>query len=270
MKTIGLVGGVASGKSLAAAILVDFGACLLDADRTGHAVLADDADVHQAVIDRWGDAVLLPDGKVDRAAVARRVFAESAAGAADRKFLEDLLHPRIRRRLNQDRDKAAVAGKPAVVLDAPLLLEADWGPMCDLVLMIDSPRELRLERAKTRGWTDAEFGRREAAQWTADEKRRLADVVIPNCGPDEELAVPLPISGPRISYGVPPNSPTGTRAGNAPQREAGSMVPLQDKPAAARRYLFFLLPTFAFPTPPLLAHNMPSEAPRGRPFAPAA
>jgi dephospho-CoA kinase len=187
MKTIGLVGGVASGKSLAGQMLVDLGAVLLDADRTGHAVLAEDADVRRDVVERWGDAVLGSDGRIDRAAVARHVFAETAAGAADRKFLEDLLHPRIRRRLNRQRDEAAASGKAAVVLDAPLLLEAGWGPMCDLVLMIDSPRELRLERAKARGWSEVEFDRREAAQWPPNEKSRLADVVIPNQGTDEEL-----------------------------------------------------------------------------------
>src|SRR6478672_11811990 len=130
MKTIGLVGGVASGKSLAGKMLVE------------------DADVREAVVGRWGKGILSTDGSVDRAAVARHVFAETTAGATDRKFLEDLLHPRIGRRLNQRRDEAAAAGKPAVVLDAPLLLEAGWGPMCDLVLMIDSPRDFRLERAK--------------------------------------------------------------------------------------------------------------------------
>jgi dephospho-CoA kinase len=187
MKTIGLVGGVASGKSLAGKMLVDLGAVLLDADRTGHAVIAEDADVREAVVGRWGKDILSSDGSVDRAAVARHVFAETAAGAADRKFLEDLLHPRIRRRLNQQRDEATAAGKPAVVLDAPLLLEASWGPMCDLVLMIDSPRDLRLDRAKGRGWSEAEFDHREVAQWPPDEKRRLSDVVIPNQGTDEEL-----------------------------------------------------------------------------------
>lgn len=187
MKTIGLVGGVASGKSLAGQMLVDFGIVLLDADRTGHAVLAEDDDVRRAVVERWGDGVLGSDGRIDRAAIARHVFAETDAGAVDRKFLEHLLHPRIRRRLNQQRDDAAAIGKPAVVLDAPLLLEAGWGPMCDLVLMIDSPRELRLERAKARGWSEAEFDRREAAQWPPNEKNRLADVVIPNQGTDEEL-----------------------------------------------------------------------------------
>ena len=178
MKTIGLVGGVASGKSLAAKYLVDLGAVHLDADRTGHDVLAEDTDVRQAIVDRWGEGILAADKSIDRTAIARRVFAQNKAGEADRKFLEDLLHPRIGKRLDQKRTEAAAAGKPAVVLDAPLLLEAGWKKMCDVVLMIDSPRDLRLSRAKTRGWTEAEFDRREASQWPIDKKRREADVVI--------------------------------------------------------------------------------------------
>jgi dephospho-CoA kinase len=98
-----------------------------------------------------------------------------------------LLHPRIRERLNRQRDEFAAAGKPAVVLDAPLLLEAGWGPMCDVVLMVDSPREARVARAASRGWSEAEFDQREAAQWSVDEKRRLSDVVIHNDGPVDEL-----------------------------------------------------------------------------------
>ena len=106
MKTIGLVGGVASGKSLAAKYLVDLGAVHLDADRTGHDVLAEDTDVRQAIVDRWGDGILAADKSIDRAAIARRVFAQNKAGEADRKFLEDLLHPRIGKRLNQKRDRS--------------------------------------------------------------------------------------------------------------------------------------------------------------------
>jgi dephospho-CoA kinase len=187
MKTIGLVGGVASGKSLVAKMLVELGAGLLDADRTGHAVLAEDADVHEAVRTRWGDTVLTPEGKVDRPAVAKRVFAETETATADRKFLEELLHPRIRTRLNQLRDQFAAEGKPAAVLDAPLLLEVGWGPLCDVVVMVDVPREIRLERAKTRGWTEAEFARREAAQWPAAKKRQAAGYVLSNAGTEPEL-----------------------------------------------------------------------------------
>ena len=85
------------------------------------------------------------------------------------------------------REQFAAEGKPAVVLDAPLLLEAGWGPLCDFVLMVDVPRETRLTRATISGWTDAEFARREAAQWPVDEKRRLADAVIANDGTEAEL-----------------------------------------------------------------------------------
>jgi dephospho-CoA kinase len=187
MKIIGIVGGVASGKSLAAKMLVQLGAVHLDADRTGHDVLAEDADVRQAVFARWGNEILDRAGNVDRNAIAKRVFDRSPTGDANRKFLEHLLHPRIQERLNAKRDKAVAEGKPAIVLDAPLLLEADWGGLCDIVLMIDSPREARLERALKRGWSVEEFDRREGAQWPPEKKQTFADVVIDNSGTAEDF-----------------------------------------------------------------------------------
>src|SRR4051812_20788223 len=159
MKTIGVVGGVASGKSLASQMLVELGAPVLDADRAGHTVLAKDPDVRKALHERWGDAILTSSGDVDRAAIAQRVFAADKSGTADLKFLECLLHPRIRTELSQLRDKLGAEGKLAAVLDAPLLLEAGWGPLCDFMLFVDVPVELRLERAKGRGWSKSEFER---------------------------------------------------------------------------------------------------------------
>ena len=187
MKTIGLVGGVASGKSLAAKMLVELGAGLLDADRTGHTVLAEDAEVRDAIRQRWGDAIFTAGGDVNRAELSRRIFAKDIQATADREFLENLLHPRIRRRLEQLRQEFASEGKPAAVLDAPLLLEAGWGPMCDVVLMIDAPRESRLHWARQRGWADAEFARREAAQSPVEQKRHAAAVVIQNDGSIDDL-----------------------------------------------------------------------------------
>ncbi len=184
MKTIGLVGGVASGKSVVGRMLVDLGAGLLDADRAGHAALA---EVREALRQRWGDTILTPTGEVDRAAVAKHVFAEDKSGTNERKFLESLLHPRIRTRLNHLRDEFAAEGKAAVVLDAPLLLEAGWAPLCDFILFVDVPPEKRLERAKSRGWSDAEFTRREAAQWPTAEKRRYATQILLNTGTQAEL-----------------------------------------------------------------------------------
>jgi dephospho-CoA kinase len=192
MKTIGLVGGIASGKSLVAKLFAERGAGMLDADRTGHEVLARDAEVRAALVARWGPTILAPDGSIDRAAIAACVFASDTASSAEaahqeREFLESLLHPRIKARLSEKTAEFAAAGYPAVVLDAPLLLEVGWGPMCDLLVMVDAPREARLARAIERGWTSQEFARRESAQWPVEEKRRHAKVVIKNDGTLDDL-----------------------------------------------------------------------------------
>jgi dephospho-CoA kinase len=187
MMTIGLVGGVASGKSRVAQTLVELGAGLLDADRAGHAVLDADAEVRQALCERWGDAVVSADGGVDRKAIARRVFGKIPAAATEREFLEGLLHPRIRERLEAEARNLAAAGRAAVVLDAPLLLEAGWKSFCDIVLFVDAPRESRLSRAQKRGWSESDFDMREAAQWPVERKREAADAVIDNSGTEGEL-----------------------------------------------------------------------------------
>jgi dephospho-CoA kinase len=182
MKTIGLVGGVASGKSLVAQLFEERGAGLLDADRAGHEVLAHDGEVRQAVVDRWGPSVLTADGSIDRAAIAARVFDANDVSATERQYLESLLHPRIRRLLAEKTTQFAAQGRLAVVLDAPLLLEAGWGPLCDLVVMVEADRDVRLARAEERGWSAAEFSRREAAQWPVAEKRRAAHATLVNSG----------------------------------------------------------------------------------------
>lgn len=187
MKTIGVVGGVASGKSLVGRMLADLGAGVLDADAAAHDLLRDDPDVRGALEQRWGASILAADGSVNRAAVGHRVFAAGDRATADRRFLEGLLHPRIRRRLETIRSQFANEGRAAVVLDAPLLLEAGWGPMCNLIVMVEADQQTRLARGRRRGWSDAEFAAREAAQWPVAEKRRHADVVLSNSGSEDEL-----------------------------------------------------------------------------------
>jgi dephospho-CoA kinase len=188
VKTIGLIGGIGSGKSLVAEMLGELGALVLDADKMGHAILADDPDVRDAVRRRWGEAVFPAEGGVDRRAIARRVFGDGPAALDDRRFLEGQLHPRIRRRLEAERDSAAAESKGrAVVVDAALLFEAGWNDACDLVVFIDAPRDMRLQRARQRGWSDEEFAAREAAQWPVEEKRRRSNVVIPNDDSREDL-----------------------------------------------------------------------------------
>lgn len=187
MKTIGLVGGVASGKSVVAKIFADLGAGLLDADRAGHDVLADDPEVRSALVNCWGNSILAPDDSIDRAAVARRVFGQDNSVAAERHFLESLLHPRIAALLADKKAEFAAAGCPAVILDAPLLLEADWQALCDLVVFVDADRDVRLARATSRGWTPEEFARREVSQWPVDRKRAAAEAVLSNNGDVDAL-----------------------------------------------------------------------------------
>jgi dephospho-CoA kinase len=73
------------------------------------------------------------------------------------------------------------------VLDAPVLLEAGWATLCDVVVMVEAAQGVRLARAAKRGWSAAEFAQREAAQWPVERKRQEADVVIDNNGSQAEL-----------------------------------------------------------------------------------
>lgn len=178
MIVFGLSGGIASGKSHVARLLAERGAAALDADAHARAALAE-PEVCRALAERWGPDVLDDDGRPRRPAIADRVFGDGASAADERRFLEGLVHPRVRERLRAELDAARAAGAPAAVLDVPLLHEAGWDAECDAVLFVDTPEGVRLARAAERGWDAGELARREAAQLTLAEKRRRADAVVP-------------------------------------------------------------------------------------------
>lgn len=179
MLLIGIVGGVASGKSAVAACFAELGAAVLDADRTGHEVLRE-PDVMEAIRRRWGERVFDAEGQVNRSEVASIVFATH--GAAEKKFLEQLSHPRIGERLLERVALLRKQGAQAAVLDAALLFEAGWNAICNRIVFVNVPRTLRLDRALHRGWTKADFDSREARQWPVREKQRWADYSIDNSG----------------------------------------------------------------------------------------
>lgn len=182
MLVIGLVGGIASGKSRVAEMFQQLGAEVIRADQLGHQVL-EQPDVRRSLQERWGESVFLQNGKVDRGAVGRLVFSGTPAGSRDLKFLESVTHPRIAELMRQQLRELEHRGDvPAVVLDAAILLEAGWRPLCDTVLFVEADREQRLERAYRRGWSPAELSARESAQLSLEEKRKLADGVIDNSG----------------------------------------------------------------------------------------
>ncbi len=182
---IGLLGGVASGKSLVARMLADLGACVLDADRTGHEVLQM-PEIKAAAQQRWGERIFDENGRIDRKRLAEIVFAPPPGGPPEREYLEQITHPKIGRLLMRQAEQKAAAGCKAVVLDAALLLEAGWNQFCDHLVFVDAPRPVRLARAIERGWSEKDFTVREGAQESLDFKQTHADVVVDNSGSPEQ------------------------------------------------------------------------------------
>ncbi len=180
---IGLIGGIGSGKSQVASILAARGAVVIDADRVGHEVL-ERAEVALEVVRRFGAGVLrpIPAGtgapSIDRRALGKVVFADPAA----LRDLETIVHPLMEDRFHEMISELAREGRArAIVLDAAILLEKNWDRYCDLVVFVNCPWELRLERvAASRGWSAETLRSRESAQWPVEAKRTHADVVIPN------------------------------------------------------------------------------------------
>lgn len=188
MIVIGLTGGIASGKSLVAAELARHGAVVADADGWGHEVLREPA-VCAALRGRWGLAVVDESGEIDRAAVAGIVFAPPPSGPRERAFLERTTHPRITARLVEWLEQHAQRrDASAAVLDAPLLHPAGWAALCDVILFVEADAAIRADRARTRGWTDAQWQARQAAQGSLCYQRGRADRIIRNSGTREELA----------------------------------------------------------------------------------
>lgn len=189
-RVVGVLGGIASGKSLVARLLAGPRGLVLSADAIAHEVL-ESPEVRALLLDRFGPSALGPDGQVDRAAVARAVFGPE--GAARRAELEGWTHPRVRDRIWARLEQARASGIPRVVLDVPLLLENDerhgLARVCDALVFVDAPEAERDRRAReSRGWAPGEVARREAAQWPLAEKKRRASHVIPNTEGPEELA----------------------------------------------------------------------------------
>ena len=141
--TIGLTGGIASGKSLVAAMFVDLGAALVDTDALARDVVAPGQPALAAVHEAFGPGVLTAAGELDRAAVRALIFEDPAK----RRTLESILHPAIRERTLAA--LAAVERKYAIVA-VPLLVETDFAALVDRVLVVDCPAELQLERLMRR------------------------------------------------------------------------------------------------------------------------
>jgi len=176
---IGLIGGMGSGKSTVAAEFVRRGARIVSGDQAGHEALRQ-PEIREELVRRWGVDILTPLGEIDRKKVGARVFADPE----ERRALEALVFPWIEGHFKKE--VAAANADPSVafvLLDAAIMLEGGWNNVCDRLVYVDAPREVRLQRlASQRGWDAKEVEARERAQMPLEEKRRRADAVLDNGG----------------------------------------------------------------------------------------
>lgn len=184
MVVLGLIGGIGSGKSLAAAEFAKHGGRIVSGDQAGHDALQE-PNIRRQVLARWGDRIRNEKGDIDRRALGKIVF----GNPAERQALEELVFPFIKQRLKEEIEAARNDPKVRfVILDAAIMLEAGWNDVCDRIIYVHAPREVRLRRiASQRSWDDKELAAREAAQMTLTDKASRADFAIDNSGPPEQM-----------------------------------------------------------------------------------
>jgi dephospho-CoA kinase len=179
---VGLTGGIGSGKSSVSGRLGERGAVVIDSDVLAREVVARGTDGLAEVVAAFGDGVLTADGELDRPAVGKLVFGDETA----RRKLEAVIHPRVRARAAEI--ERAAPDDAVVVHDIPLLVETGQADKFDLVLVVDVPVDVQVERLTTqRGMAEDEARRRIASQATREQRLAAADVVIDNAGSLDDL-----------------------------------------------------------------------------------
>jgi dephospho-CoA kinase len=175
---VGLTGGIGSGKSTVAQLLVRRGAVVVDADAVARSVVEPGTPAQAALVERFGAGVLGPDGTLDRPKLAELAFADEQS----RKDLEAITHPAINAEFL--RQMQAAPPDAVVVCDVPLLAESDQarGRGYPVIVVVEAPIDVRLARLEVRGVPRDDAERRMAAQASDEERRAIATHVIDNTG----------------------------------------------------------------------------------------
>lgn len=173
---IGITGGIGSGKSAVTARFESLGINVVDADLAARVVVEPGRPALDAIAEHFGPGVLQADGTLDRAALRARVFADDD----ERGWLERLTHPLIGQELQA---RLAASTSPYTILSSPLLLETRQRDLVDLVVVVDVPEAVQLQRTMARDDNDADQVRRiMAAQLSREARLEGADIVIDNAG----------------------------------------------------------------------------------------
>ena len=185
MLTVGLTGGIGSGKSAVSALLVERGAVLVDADINARAVVAKGTAGLAQVVEAFGDGILTFDGELDREALGRIVFADPD----QLQRLNAIVHPLVGEESARQQAEAAASGAKVLVADVPLLVENGLQSRYDAVVVVAASPQTQLERlTQQRGMTATDAQARIDAQAPLADKLAAATYVIDNDGPREALA----------------------------------------------------------------------------------
>jgi len=184
---IGLTGGIGSGKSEVARRLADRGAVLIDADVAAREVVVPGSPGLARIAEVFGAEVLRPDGSLNRERLGGIVFGDPGLRAR----LNEIVHPLVREWMQAAEQAAVQAAEPpgpVVVHDVPLLAESRGRAGFDVVIVVDVPPELQVERlVSLRGMAPDQARARMAAQASREQRLAVADVVIDNSGSLEDL-----------------------------------------------------------------------------------
>jgi dephospho-CoA kinase len=172
---------VGSGKTTVARLLAEHGAVIIDADAIAREVVEPGTPGFDAVVEAFGEAVVGPDGRLDRPALAAIVFRDETRRAA----LNQIVHPLVGHRTAEL--MARTSDDAIVVYDVPLLVESDLAGGFDIVVVVEASTETRLARLADRGMAEADARDRMAVQASDEQRRAVADEVIYNDGPLDEL-----------------------------------------------------------------------------------
>src|SRR5690606_34515932 len=184
MFRIGLTGGIAAGKSVAATRLAELGAVVVDHDLLAREAVAPGSVGLAEIAEAFGPGVLAEDGSLDRPALGALVFADDAA----RERLNGIVHPEVRR-LSAEREAKAGAADPSAVVvhDIPLLVETGQAGSFHLVVVVHTPAEQRVQRlVAARGLTEEAARARVAAQASDEERLAAADVTLDGSRTEED------------------------------------------------------------------------------------
>jgi dephospho-CoA kinase len=183
--TIGLTGGIGSGKSTAAKILAELGAPAIDADKVGHEIYQPGTPAYRELIDAFGEGILASDRTIDRRKLGPIVFADPAA----LKRLNAIVHPKMFARMGEMVAAMRRCGETRpIVIEAAILIEANWQPLFDEIWLVTASRDRVIERVeRDRGLKPEQTEARIRAQLSDEERRKYATSVIRNDGTLEEL-----------------------------------------------------------------------------------